>query len=260
MDKKNWAALVPVITRYKCFVAELAADLPALAECIQRLVDERSGPSYTVKNSVVYNGALEDLNARDNIHMILVGDNPGRREQEQGRYLIGPSGKIAETFFRTHPELDTDFRKHVLILNKTPIHTPRTAELKELCRLGGGRIAGAVRSSQRAMAELLYESWKALAGAGERKTASPETPGRSPKIWITGYSEMKRGGIFEAYTERLKELCAADRGFKESVWLFRHFSMNQFIIDLNKKALAKENLLQSLERIGLEYHARVLGF
>jgi hypothetical protein len=259
VDKKSWAALVPVITRYKCFITALAARLPGLAECIQRLVDEREGPSYTVKTPVVYNGALEDITALDNIHIILVGDNPGRREQEQGRYLIGPSGKIAETFFRRHPELDTDFRKQVLILNKTPVHTPRTADLKELCRLGGGGVAGAVWSSQRTMAELLYEFWKALANPGGRKAIPSKTPAGAPKVWITGYSEMKGRGIFEAYTEKLRDLCAADGDFKESVWLFRHFSMNQFTVDLNKKALAKESLLQSLERIGREYHERIIG-
>jgi hypothetical protein len=257
VDKKTWAALVPLIGRYRSFTTELDAELPGLAGFVQRLVDERKGPSYTVKNPVVYNGALDDIDSRDQIKMILVGDNPGRREQEQGRYLIGPSGKIAETFFRNRPELAVDFRKNVLILNKTPIHTPRTAELKELCRLGGKKLAGAVFSSQRTMADLLYEFWKALAGSGN--AGSSGTAGKGPVLWIIGYSEMKAGGIFEAYTEKLKELSGADRLFKEAIFFFRHFSMNQFSIDLNKKALPKEPLRQSLERIGAEYRRRILG-
>lgn len=229
------------VKRYRALVDKIAA-LPNLAGRIQNLVDLREGPSYTVQRPAVFNTAIGE--EPGNIRMILVGDNPGRREQEQGRYLVGPSGKIAETFFRNNGELGIDFRKNVLILNKTPIHTPRTVELKELCRLGGKQIGDAVVSSQRFMAELLREFWENLA---------------RPKIWIIGYSEMKKGGVFEAYTEKLKEFRAADPLFNDSVLLFRHFSMNQFTIDLRKQALPGETLSQSLERIGAAYRERVLG-
>ncbi|MDR2049197.1 MAG: hypothetical protein LBP69_07055 [Treponema sp.] len=225
------------VERYRALVDGIAL-LPNLAGHIQSLVDRREGPSYTVQRPAVFNGAIGEPAA---VRMILVGDNPGRREQEQGRYLVGPSGKIAETFFRNNGELGIDFRKNVLILNKTPIHTPRTVELKELCRLG---IGDAVVSSQRFMAELLYEFWELLA---------------RPKIWIIGYSEMKKGGIFEAYTEKLAEFCAANPLFRDDLLLFRHFSMNQFTIDLRKQALPGETLSQSLERIGAAYRTRVLG-
>ena len=70
---------------------------------------------------------------------------------------------------------------------------------------------------------------------------------------------MKKGGVFEAYTETLKELCAADSLLNDSLLLFRHFSMNQFTIDLRKKALPGETLSQSLERIGAAYRERVLA-
>jgi hypothetical protein len=240
--------------RYRSLVDEIAA-LPDLAGQIQKLVDRREGPSYTVQKPVVYNAALDgDLAG---VRMILVADNPGRREQEQGRYLVGPSGKIAETFFRE--KLGLDFRKNVLILNKTPIHTPRTAELKALCAMGGKEIAGVVISSQRVMAELLYEFWDALTNAaGTQQNGSPKKAPPVP-VWIIGYSEMKKGGVFEAYTEKLKEFCAANLLFRKSLLLFRHFSMNQFTIDLRKQALPGEKLSQSLERIGAAYRERVLN-
>jgi hypothetical protein len=94
------------------------------------------------------------------------------------------------------------------------------------------------------MAELLHEFWDILA---------------RPKIWIIGYSEMKKGGVFEAYTEKLKSFRAADPVFGDSLLLFRHFSMNQFTIDLRKRALPGETLSQSLERVGAAYRERVLG-
>jgi hypothetical protein len=254
MDKRTWTALQAAISKYKALIDSINADLPNLAKTIQKLVDGRDGPSYAVETAVVYNEALDDLNTNSDIKMILVADNPGRREQaaENRRYLVGPSGKIAEGFFRNHSELGIDFRKNVIILNKTPIHTPRTAELKELCRIGGKKVADAVISSQRAMAELLLDFRAAFAGgAAASKAGIP--------IWIIGYSEMKRGGIFEIYTETLKSLCAANPGLKEDIFFYRHFSMNQFTIDLNQRAQSGESLAQSLARIGAAYRERVLG-
>jgi hypothetical protein len=261
VNKKSWAAYSAVLSRYRDFVNGLSADTPGLLKHIQKLVDERDGPSYTVETPVVFNGALEEISAASEIKMILVADNPGRREQaaENRRYLVGPSGKIAEKFFRDHPELGIDFRKNVIILNKTPIHTPRTAELRELCRLGGKPAADAVLSSQTVMAELLLAFHEALSGqtpAGGSRPAAPGIP-----VWIIGYSEMKKGGIFETYTETLKSLYAAGaQPLRQRLFFYRHFSMNQFTIDLHKQAQAGEELARSLDRIGTAYRMRVLGW
>jgi hypothetical protein len=236
VNKKLYAATVE---SYRALAEELAA-MPEICKAVKQLVAGRT-PAYEVLRPAVFNS---DLNEKSAYKMILVADNPGRREQEAGRYLVGPSGKIAEGFFSKNPNLGIDFRADVLILNKTPIHTPRTVELKELCRIGGERVADAVRSSQGAMAELLASFWRAL--------------GKVP-VWIIGYSEMKRGGIFEPYTEKLKALCAADKVFAGSVFFYRHFSMNQFTIDLSKQRGKSEALAESLARIGASYRERVLG-
>jgi hypothetical protein len=225
-------------------IVERAAAVPELAAFVQKLVDERDGPSYPVETPVVYNRDLDTLDPAA-VRLILVADNPGRREQaaENRRYLVGPSGKIAERFFRERPALGIDFRANVLILNKTPIHTPRTVELRKLCALGGKTAADAVVSSQKALAGLLLEFWEIL-----------KVP-----VWIIGYSEMKQGGVFEAYTARLKEICAEHPAFRSSLLFFRHFSMNQFTIDLNKQAAPGETTAETLARIGADYRKRVLG-
>ncbi len=217
------------------------------AELIQQLVDGRDGPSYTVDTPVVYNLSLEDVTQESTIKMILVADNPGRREQtaENRRYLVGPSGKIAEKFFRDNPDLGIDFRQNVLILNKTPIHTPRTAELKTLRAFGNPALNDALIFSQKAMAELLSAFWTALGGG-------------AVKVWITGYSEMKKGGVFDSYTKTLHELCAANSRFKKSIFFFRHFSMNQFTIDLKQQRRPGETTAESLRRIGTAYRERIL--
>jgi hypothetical protein len=245
MKAKAWQAICDARQSYKSYVAELGQKLPELKDLAQALIDGRDGPSYTVENPALYNNTLDELEATADIRLILVADNPGRREQEQGRYLVGPSGKIAESFFKKHPALGIDFRQNVVILNKTPIHTPRTAELRELSRSGSAALETAIAASQRFMAETIYRFHTALAPL---------------PVWIIGYSEMKKGGIFEAFTESLKTLYAKRPARKTEIFLFRHFSMNQFAIDLNQQTREKEDTAAALDRIGSAYRQRILGW
>jgi hypothetical protein len=251
MKRETWNKFVTAREHYREAVAQVKRSLPNIGGFQQELVNARSagksgGAAYTVETPVLYNAALDDVDNSGDIRLILVADNPGRREQaaENRRYLVGPSGKIAERFFREHPALGIDFRKNAIILNKTPVHTPRTAELRELCRLGGAAITDAIARSQRTMARLLLEFHKALAPV---------------PVWIIGYSEMKKGGIFEAYTEEIQSLYDAGK-YRNDMFLFRHFSMNQFTIDINQQAEKKETLDQTLERIGTAYRRRILGW
>jgi hypothetical protein len=256
MTKKIFAAFTAARDRYRKEVRALERKLPELGKLQQELVNKRSGPAYTVETPLVYNRALDDVGPAGEIRLILVADNPGRREQaaENRRYLVGPSGKIAEKFFRDHPELGMDFRKNVIILNKTPVHTPRTAELKELSRLySGGKseaFARAIDASQRAMAELLLEFQRAFSSD------------KALPVWITGYSEMKAGGSFEAYTERLRTLYGQSgipgESLKNALFLYRHFSMNQFTIDLKQQANRGESMEKALKRIGEAFRLRIL--
>jgi hypothetical protein len=261
MNKTAWRAFSAVRNQYREETEKLRRSLPKLRALQQELVNRRSGPAYTVETPVVYNRALDDVGPGDDIKLILVADNPGRREQaaENRRYLVGPSGKIADKFFREHPELGIDFRKNVIILNKTPIHTPRTGELRELCRLGDAARTGArkgvavfsVRAarSQELMARLLLAFHQALAPV---------------PVWITGYSEMKQGGVFAAYTETLGSLYSAEspeaKARREELFFYRHFSMNQFTIDLCRQAVPGETLEERLDRIGKAYRQRILGW
>ena len=243
-----WEQFVTAREHYLREIKRLRRSLPELKAVQQRLVDSRS-PSYPVQTPIVYNSALDDVGPQSEIRLILVADNPGRREQapENRRYLVGPSGKIAEKFFRDNPALGIDFRENVIILNKTPVHTARTAELRELCRLGGARLETALAGSQRFMARLLLEFHRALARGS----------GKTPPVWITGYGEMGRGGIFAAYTEELKTIYGKTK-LKDIVFLYRHFSMNQFTIDLKRQAIPGEPLTHTLHRIGTAYRQRFL--
>ena len=244
---RQTGGLQPAIAYFKSFTAELEKEAAFLRPLQQRIIDEDYGGKYAVDRGVVFNESLNDISTDRRINIILVGDNPGRREQETGRYLIGPSGKLAENFFRAHPELDISFRENVLILNKTPLHTPRTADLKKLIALGGPEAANIIASSQTRMVSVLKRFFNVLAAL------TPSTP---VKIWVIGYSEMKKGGIFETYTKALfNELP------HESLFFFRHFSMNQFSIDYAQKT--KDTITggwKALDHIGGEYRERIRGY
>jgi len=101
----------------------------------------------------------------------------------------------------------------------------------------------ALAESQRLMARLLLEFQQAF--------------GNGIPVWIIGYSEMKKGGVFEAYADELKSVYA-NTGLQDSVFMYRHFSMNQFTIDLKKQASPGESPAQTLERIGKNYRQKFL--
>ena len=251
MNRGAWSKFEKARERFRVTTEELSRSLPKLRKLQQELADTRAGgknSSYTVETPVVYNTALDEIKIDDEIKLIVVADNPGRREQsaENRRYLVGPSGKIAKKFFIDNPSLGIDFTKNVIILNKTPIHSPRTVELRELVKMemanNSHSIADAIEESQKSMADILFEFHSAL-----------DCP-----IWIIGYSEMRKGGIFDSYTEKLKDLYADNKEMYKQLFFYRHFSMNQFTIDLKQQAKPGESVKKVLERIGEGYRARIL--
>ncbi len=247
MNEKAWNGFCAVKEMYRSYTNSLILKVPELRTFQEKLLSEREGGSYSLETPIVFNKALDEIEVNNTVKLILVADNPGRKEQEakNQRYLVGASGKLADGFFKKNPELEIDFRKHVIILNKTPVHTARTIELKKLIELGGDSVAKAVTDSQREMAELLYRFQKAL--------------GDIP-VWIIGYSEMKKKGLFETYTDTVKSLYPETECLRNKIFLYRHFSMNQFSIDLNQKKRKGETTAETLARIGEEYRMRILGW
>jgi len=252
MTKTNWNKFTKAREEFRNITENLLSSLPALRNIQQQFINSRSdnkNAAYKVETPVVFNTALDDITINNEIKLILVADNPGRREQaaENRRYLVGPSGKIAHKFFRDNPALGIDYQKNVIILNKTPIHSPRTAELRRLCLLeaekGGNSISAALEESQKAMARLLFMFHEAL-----------DCP-----VWITGYSEMRKSGIFQSYTESIKTLYANKTERYEQLFIYRHFSMNQFTIDLKQQTLPGETAVKALKRIGSEYRKRIFA-
>jgi len=249
MTRTAWNVFSAARDELRSWVGELDRSLPNLRALQQALVDSRPSASFTVETPVVYNAALDELGPDSEPGLILVADNPGRREQAamNCRYLVGPSGKLADGFFRAHPELGIDFYRNVLILNKTPIHTPRTAELRELMRLGGPDIAKVVVESQYRMANLIHRIHLAL---------------ESAQLWIIGYSELGKGKLFEPFSTAMAKEYGADTSSVAAagnIFLFRHFSMNQFSADIRMRTIQGESTGDALQRIGSYYRERELG-
>ncbi|MCX7655083.1 MAG: hypothetical protein N2Z76_00960 [Treponemataceae bacterium] len=242
MDEKTFTAFQQLREDFKQYCNTLQETAPSLVALQKELIAQRGTVIYPLETPVVYNHEWDAINLQDDIRLILIADNPGRREQEarNRRYLVGPSGKILEGFFQKHPQLGIQSRRQILILNKTPLHTPRTTDLKILNR--DPTVAQLLIESLQKMATFAYRAQKIF-------TAIP--------VWIIGYSEMSKGKLFWPYTEHLRRLYQEDPTSYKRVFLFRHFSMNQFTIDLARHQTNNKSLPEILRNIGEMYREKI---
>ncbi len=233
MRSEGYRAFEALRDEFRGLVRSWSADNPYLLEAQEKVRVKQGYEDYRVETSVVYNRALDDIGPETEIKVILVADNPGKKEQlaANNRYLVGQSGKLAEGWFRD--QLGMDFRREVLILNKTPVHTPKTAELATLAKSSGlhrPRLESLLAGSQSAMADLAWRLYRALRGSGESPTSWPV-------LWVSGVGELRKGGLFEIYRDEMtRRLAKAEPEERSGVWAFNHFSMNQFAIEIKRKA------------------------
>ncbi|MBU0936562.1 MAG: hypothetical protein KKI09_08220 [Spirochaetes bacterium] len=216
------------------FSSRLAAwsqRLPQLGEAQRELQNICEETDYALETPIVYNGDLDRLRPGSNIRWILIADNPGKKEQlaENRRYLVGSSGKAAENFFRQH--LDIDFRSEVLIINKSPVHTPKTSQLRRLLQIYPDLRAVFIES-QCYMADFAWQLYSIA---------------KAP-IWLMGLSELQPRGLFSAWYERFSTGMPA----REAIFVFKHFSMGSFASDLKKRRLPDESVEDAVHRIGTE--------
>lgn len=218
---------------FKSYCTKLNSEFSDLLKPLAEKAREKDTPEYPIETCVVYNTALDEITLDSEINLIVIGDNPGKDEQLQknNKYLVGQSGKIATGFFSKNPELNTDFRKNVIILNKTPIHTAKTNHLKYLEKNGGEKIQRLILESQEFMAQ--KTAWLHQKLISESKNEFPE-------LWLVGYAELKNKGIFIHYRDELKKSYSPENW--EKVFVFQHFSMNRFSIDLKNFQAESQNL------------------
>ena len=222
-------------------------------------------PEFPVETPIVYNTTLDAVTQEDEIKLIIVGDNPGKNEQlaDNRAYLVGQAGKLGDKFFNDSPELGINFRKNVIILNKTPVHSPKTKDLAYILNEAkkssqGGSICRILQESQVWMAQKTAELHQALFEAAQNE--------EKPQLWLVGYGELKKAGIFEDYKQALYKKYFENAGnskscFDDSFLVFQHFSMNRFSIDL--KQFQAENpglpLKSALTALGKKHRKEIFG-
>ncbi len=252
-------------SEFRSYCADLALKFGGILRPLQKSAGEKDTPEYKIENPVVYNTALDEISEKSEIKLIVIGDNPGKDEQldKNQKYLVGQSGKIAAGFFKNHCEFGVDFRKNAIILNKTPLHTAKTKHLKILASLGGEKIRNLIDESQIWMAKKTAElhiglcrqkSPETFRCAGKIETLEDDFAGLvKPELFLVGYSELKKNGIFSLYRDELKKNYG-NGSFDEwkSVFVFQHFSMNRFSIDL-------KNFMSENAGLGIVAAARELG-
>lgn len=237
---------------FRAYTASLSAQAPWLGELQEKLRLSLGYDDYSIETPVVYNEALNDIGPKDAPHFIIVADNPGKNEQKAAnrRYLVGQSGKLAQSWFRK--ELGLEFHGSTLIINKTPIHTPKTAELATLRRLAAGISIKRAAELDR----LLDESQVAMARFAFRLHTC-----LGAVLWISGYGELKPRRLFAAWAEEITRLYAtASPVLRNDVWVFRHFSMNQFAIEYKHFNGTTSAPMEKLKAIGTDNRRRILGW
>jgi hypothetical protein len=236
---------------FSSHVEQLTRRSPWLKDLQEELRESLGYQDYSVETPIVYNKALDDFGPQDQPLFIIVADNPGKNEQKtvNQRYLVGQSGKLAKGWFSS--ELNLDFQKACIIINKTPIHTPKTVELGRLRKLAhahspelGRNLDLLLEESQRFMASLAFRLHSALDSI----------------VWVSGYGELGPGRLFSSWAEETKKLYAdADPELRQRLWVFRHFSMNQFAIEYKKSAVSG-GPMSRLAAVGKANRGRILGW
>lgn len=158
------------------------------------------------------------------IKYIIVGDNPGKNEFDQSRYLVKADtnrSSAGNNFRRLFKYLDIDIDNEVLILNKIPIYTNKTEDLKKLY----SNYEDILIKSQKLMAELTFDLHKII----------------KCELYITGlsgcynkqYGWLKKSKdnkyykceITPYYFEKLRNLYDINiSGIKSKVYILKHFS------------------------------------
>ncbi|MCR5698084.1 MAG: hypothetical protein K6G52_00425 [Treponemataceae bacterium] len=217
--------------------------LPALQK---KAFEKDAVPAYPIETPIVYNSDLDLFTKDSDIKLIVIGDNPGKDEQRSynRKYLCGQSGKIAEGFFRKNPELNIDFRKNAIILNKTPVHTAKTKELNFISSQSK-ELSSLIQKSQIWMAKETLELQKNL----------------GCQLWLIGYAEIKNKGIFVPYRKEFERYYdnAENKINYDKLFVYQHFSMNRFLIDLKQCQNSNTNmtLKEALSYLGTKHKSEI---
>ena len=248
MNNNQWKVFCEFRSAFKQKVLEWTNQIPQLSDLQKNAAVKADTPEYPFENAVVYNNDLDKITQTDDIKLIVIGDNPGKDEQlnKNQRYLCGQAGKLADGFFKNHPELGIDFHRNVIILNKTPVHSAKTAQLKTMIKEGGAQVEALILDSQKWMAE---------------QTALLHQKLCDVDLWLVGYSELKEGHFFCPYRDALKQSYTRTPDAWNHVFVYQHFSMNRFSIDLKEFSTQNPsgNMMDQLSTLGTRHKNEIFA-
>lgn len=239
MTNFQWECFNKFRNTFKDMVTQWNNQAKSLIIVQEKAMEFFKNVDYELQTPIVYNTALDEITQNDEIKLIVIGDNPGKDEQltKNQKYLVGQAGKLGNSFFKNHDELGIDFRKNVIILNKTPIHSAKTNQLKKFATFGGKEIEDLLKQTQIWMAQETAKLHQKLLQGSKNKDY--------PQLWLVGYSELKEKGIFTDYKNELKKQYQTSEEAKnawDNVFVYQHFSMNRFSIDLKEFSTENKNL------------------
>lgn len=239
MTNFQWECFNKFRNTFKDMVTQWNNQAKSLIIVQEKAMEFFKNVDYELQTPIVYNTALDEITQNDEIKLIVIGDNPGKDEQltKNQKYLVGQAGKLGNSFFKNHDELGIDFRKNVIILNKTPIHSAKTNQLKKFATFGGKEIENLIKETQIWMAQETAKLHQKLLQGSENKDY--------PQLWLVGYSELKEKGIFTDYKNELNRQYQTSEEAKNAwanVFVYQHFSMNRFSIDLKEFSTENKNL------------------
>ena len=155
MNQEQWIFFNEFKSSFKQKINEWNIFNDELMDLQKKAAQNANNVLYSFETPIVYNRDLDKITQDDEIKLIVIGDNPGKDEQLQknNRYLVGQAGKLADSFFKKNPTLNIDFRKNVIILNKTPVHSAKTNQLKFIIKNASSELKKMILESQIWMAQ-----------------------------------------------------------------------------------------------------------
>lgn len=159
-----------------------------------------------------YQPFIEEPERLEQLEILLVGDNPGKKEKKNQEYFSpeGMAGRQMDKFSKAMFGEDYRHRK-LLVLNKTPIHTPVTHQLKKVDNQP-------LDETQIYMAEMIKKLSEKL-----------EIP-----VWIVGLGYYKKGKMFHKFFSRLNN-------GEARVLMTPHFSMSSLFQSRAYRSFTGEN-------------------
>ena len=122
-----------------------------------------------------------------------------------------------------------------------------------LIKSGESAFADIIRESQIWFAENTVKLHGALCSGGTECCS----------LWLIGYAELKARGLFCEYKNALNAAYGAlgsSHSATQNVFVYQHFSMNRFLIDLKERSRSDLSLTQNLRSVGIFHRNEILGW